>query len=273
MAKSAIIKQLVNEEISLGVALKRLLILATDLHLDDLANWVRCETRGYEDNPVPSYRKISSHTLRYSGFNGSFKISNANLDLCFLNKKTLEEILENDVKESIIDIEDKVKSKGTELMIDRSYLAGEVYKNSNNGWNGIQCTNISQIFHTEQFKSIYNKVNSMTLDILLEMDKKCGNLDELDLDIKSLDKKDLDDVTKTVQNIITYSPIIVSKDLNIKADNAVLGDGTINKATDNKKIKDSNTGNGTNLVEKKFSPTLAIDGESIKNIISGENKN
>ena len=271
MAKSKIIKQLVNEEISLGIALKRLLVLATDLELSDLINWVRCETRGYEHNPVPDYRKISSYTFIYSGINGSFQVKNANLSLSFLNKKTLDDILVNDVKESITDIEGKAKSSGQELMIDRSYLAGEVYKNSTDGWNGIQCTSISQVFHTEQFKSIYNKVYSMALDILLELDKKFGNLDNLDLDISSVDKKDLDEISKNVQVIINYSPITVTKDLNIKADNAVLGEGTINKATDNKKIKDSNTGTGTNVVEKKFSPTLAIDGESIKKVITGEN--
>lgn len=272
MAKSNIIKQLVNEEITLSVALKRLLILATDLELSDLINWVRCETRGYEHNPVPDYRKISSYTFIYSGINGNFQVKRANLSLSFLNKKTLDDILVNDVKESITDIEEKAKSSGQELMIDRSYLAGEVYKNSTDGWNGIQCTSISQVFHTEQFKSIYNKVYSMALDILLELDKKFGNLDNLDLDISSVDKKDLDEISKNVQVIINYSPITVTKDLNIKADNAVLGEGTINKATDNKKIKDSNTGTGTNVVEKKFSATLAIDGESIKKVITGENK-
>ena len=271
MAKSKIIKQLVNEEISLGIALKRLLVLATDLELSDLINWVRCETRGYEHNPVPDYRKIRSYTFIYSGINGGFQVKNANLSLSFLNKKTLDDILVNDVKESITDIEEKAKSSGQELMIDRSYLAGEVYKNSSDGWTGIQCTSISQIFHTEQFKSIYNKVYLMTLDVLLELDKKFSNIDDLDLDIDSVDKKDLDEISKNVQVIINYSPITVSKDLNVKADNAVLGEGTINKATDNKKIKDSNTGAGTNVVEKKFSPTLSLNGESIKKIISGEN--
>lgn len=271
MAKSKIIKQLVNEEISLGIALKRLLVLATDLELSDLVNWVKCETRGYERNLVPEYRKISSLTFRYSGINGSFKINQANLDIGFLSKQTLDSVLVNDVKESIVNIEEKAKASDHELMIDRSYLAGEVYKNSSNGWTGIQCTSIAQIFHTEQFKSIYNKVYSMTLDILLELDKKFSNIDDMDLDIDSVDKKDLDEISKSVQVIINYSPITVSKDLNIKADNAVLGEGTINKATDNKKIKDSNTGAGTNTVEKKFSPSLSLNGESIKKFISGEN--
>ena len=40
--------------------------------------------------------------------------------------KTLDDILVNDVKESITDIEEKAKSSGQELMIDRSYLPFKV---------------------------------------------------------------------------------------------------------------------------------------------------
>jgi hypothetical protein len=270
MAKSNIIKQLVNEEITLSVALKRLLILANDLNISELANWVRNETRGYKASEVPDYRKIKSYTFHYAGLNGSFKVGKASLSCSFFNKQTLEDILENPVTESISDIEEKSKVIGQELMIDRSYLAGEVYKNSSDGWNnGIQCTNIYQIFYPEQFKNICNKVSAMALDILLELDKKFGNLDELDLDSTKLNKKDIDEAKRNIQVIINYSPITVEKDLNIKSENAVLGDGQINKATDNKKIKDSNTGIGTNVVDKKFTPTLSIDGETIKKIIKG----
>lgn len=39
MAKSKIIKELANKEVSLEVAFNRLLIIASDLNNDDLVNW------------------------------------------------------------------------------------------------------------------------------------------------------------------------------------------------------------------------------------------
>ncbi|MBR1925895.1 MAG: hypothetical protein IJ837_03460 [Clostridia bacterium] len=269
MAKSKIIKQLVNEEISLSIALKRLLILATDLNINELVNWVNCEIKGYGENPLPKYRKIKSWTFRYNGVLGRSVIKGANLDIGFFKKKTLDEIIYIDVRESISSIEEKAKSDAHELMIDRSYLAGEVYKNSFDGFDGLQCISISQIFSVEQFKSICNSVLGIVLDVLLELDKKFGNLDELDLDATKLDKQEFEETKKNIQVIINYSPITVEKDLNIKSENTVLGEGQITKTTDNKKIKDSNTGIGTNVVDKKFTPTLSIDGEAIKKIIKG----
>ena len=60
MAKSNIIKQLANNEVSVSTALNRLLIIASDIENDELYSWVDQELNGYEvyDN-LPEYRKIT----------------------------------------------------------------------------------------------------------------------------------------------------------------------------------------------------------------------
>ena len=62
MAKSKILKELVNEEISLNIALKRLIVLAADINDNDLKEWAEKEINGYNaDDEVPEYRKLCSH--------------------------------------------------------------------------------------------------------------------------------------------------------------------------------------------------------------------
>ena len=69
MAKSKILKELVNEEISLNIALKRLIVLAADMNDNDLKEWAEKEINGYNtDDEVPEYRKICSHSFYYNGF-------------------------------------------------------------------------------------------------------------------------------------------------------------------------------------------------------------
>ena len=58
MAKSKILKELVNEEISLNIALKRLIVLAADINDNDLKEWAEKEINGYNaDDEVPNIEK------------------------------------------------------------------------------------------------------------------------------------------------------------------------------------------------------------------------
>ena len=59
MAKSKIIKQLVNNEITTKQALERMLILTKDIKDKNLEKWIRSEIQGYEKgDTIPKYRKI-----------------------------------------------------------------------------------------------------------------------------------------------------------------------------------------------------------------------
>ncbi len=74
MAKSKIIKELANKEISLEVAFNRLLIIASDIENEELINWATNELNGYpDDSQIPTYRKSGLGQIIYSGINGNFK--------------------------------------------------------------------------------------------------------------------------------------------------------------------------------------------------------
>ena len=77
MAKSKIIKSLANNEISMEVALNRLLVIASDLDNDNLSDWVAAELHGYSKGmELPEYRKKKSMHFTYSGINGGFQVTN-----------------------------------------------------------------------------------------------------------------------------------------------------------------------------------------------------
>ena len=60
MAKSQIIKDLINKKAELTQALERVLVIAMEINDADTVKWVKQEKNGYGENDVvPSYRRVS----------------------------------------------------------------------------------------------------------------------------------------------------------------------------------------------------------------------
>lgn len=246
MAKSKILKQLVNEEVSLEVALKRLMLLSTDLGYEELKQWAKKELNGYQkEDTLPDYRKLKSRSLVYSGINGSYQLTNNPLPLSYLNSETLDAIQDIFIYEPIKTIVEKASSKEAKLHIDRTQLAGEVYENTNDGYIGVQCTRISQIFQPAQFESIASNVSTKTLEIFMELDKVFGNLDSLDIDTS---EKSIIEKTKESINYIIYdNSVNITGNAKIKNSNLTTGNNVKNNQS-KIKTKNSNLGSGSNYV-------------------------
>ena len=253
MAKSNIIKELVNEEISLTVALKRLIVLANDIGYTELRQWAEKETNGYgPKDEVPEYRYITSTSITYNGVvGGRLSVTHASLDLSLLNSKTRNEIIRSRVNESISSIEKNAKLNEGELAIDRSYLAGEVFANSG-GYSGVQCTKITQNFTPSQFEKIAQAVSSKILDILLKLDKEFGNLDNLDIGSDKISKKKFNEIKQFILVVINEDKS-VNMNGKTKITNSQINAGNSNKSSNKKEkkiTKNSNIGKGSNSVEK-----------------------
>ena len=252
MAKSKIIKELVNEEISLSVALKRLIVLANDLNDLELKEWAEKEYKGYPTNDeLPEYRYLKSSNFTYTGINGCLQVNNQPLDTGFIRDEYLEHVKLYKVFEPISTIEEKSKIKEGAIYVDRSFLAGEVLKNSTDGYDGIHCTSVRQNFTSAQFKGIVETVNSKILDILLKLDKEFGSLDELDIGSEKNSKKKIDDVKHDIK------VIIFGDKTNIK-NSPIMTD--LLKANKNKtKITKSNIGEGSNNITTQTQISTEVD--------------
>lgn len=260
MAKSKIIKELVNEEITIEKALKRILLLANDIDNDDLKMWVEKELNGYESgDDIPEYRVVGSLNLIYSGINGGFQVTRSPLPMTYLNPETFDNIKKIKIFEPIGSIQDKANNTEGTLKMDRTYLAGEVYNNTYDGFDGIQCMSISQVFDKSQFANIIKKVNLKALNILMRLEKEFGNLDELDIETKDV---------KTMEVLSRDLNIVINEDNSVHYEKSKIKNSPI--ATDNAKVDakttktknvNSSTGKGNNYIEKHTDITTDIQTE------------
>ena len=195
MAKSKILKELANNQVSIEVALSRLLIIATDIGNAELFEWANNELNGYEKfGSLPEYRKINAPFIRYSGINGSFKVTNQPMPLTWFTQKTRDSLNPVGIFESIATIESILNEKEIQPRArDLTFLAGEIYDTM-----GVSCFKISQIIDVSHYREIVNKIRGKLLNIFIELDRVFGNLDDLDVDSSDEGK-----VSQINQKIIT----------------------------------------------------------------------
>lgn len=244
MAKSTIIKQLVNNEVSLTVVLNRIYVLADDIGNQEVKDWVSHELMGYSDeNQLPEYRVFSSCTLRYSGQNGTYVVNDYPLPLSYLSIQTINKISQHKINAPLFEIENNAKDVDGLLALDRTDLAGEVQKNSRVGLLSVDCLAIRQVIPSTMFARIVNAISRIALDLLLELESVYGKLDDLDIGsekINETDRKQLDE---------NLNCIISCKKININNSNIGSGSNTATKSTE----FDTNVNVSLNGNKKKFS--------------------
>lgn len=230
MAKSKIIKELVNNEISLEVALKRIYVLASDLDNEQIKLWSEKELYGYSNEDVlPEYRVFHSCKLTYTGINGGFKVTNQPLLLTWLENSTVEKLSIQNIYDPLSEVE-KFSKTDQGVCRDLSYLAGEVEHKTRSGWmDGVQCVRISQIIYPTEFARILSSVSSKALKILIELDKQFGCLDDLEIGSEKIGKKEKSVLFDTL-NLIVADNSTTKKKMVIKNSN-VGENNTIDKDT------------------------------------------
>lgn len=192
MPKSKIIKDLVNEKVSLKQTLRRLYVLANDVEDYELAKWANNEIKGYSvDSQLPDYRQQNSRHVVYSGINGSFQVTNITMPAGFIREELWEKISKLELRENIGFFEDIVSKNNADVGLDLTFLAGEVNKNTN---GEVTCTNIRQLIPMAVCQSIIETVKQTTIEALLELENKYGTLDELGIDVS-------DDVKSKTESI------------------------------------------------------------------------
>jgi hypothetical protein len=197
MAKSKILKELANDEISLDVAFSRLMIIASDINDEELRKWALKELNGYgKDDECPSYRFIKSNKILYTGFNRNCQVTNMPLPLSCIPdecQKRLGNIMEDRSIASLLSI---IKDKQT-MGHDVTFLAPAIYEYSG---GMIQCASIHVTFDYINFNGILSSIRTKLLDVFIELDKRLGNLD--DLDVVTEDTDLLSELKQITYNII-----------------------------------------------------------------------
>ena len=262
MAKSKIIKELTSGTCSLTIAMKRLYVILSDLNDEDLILWVKKELNGYSDeDELPSYRKVKCSPI------GSYQIIECG-HLITYNGQPLPMIDFDDELKKIVKNAKMTMSISAIVEALKQYKKGKAVGNPiamelwpyfENGTN-ITITGANRIIDETEVRKVLDNIESKVLDVLIYLEKKFGNLDELDIDGYS--EKDLADVAKSCKQIIYQNCTFQSlNNAKIKSKNIA----TDNSKIDNKKSKtvnkNSNTGKGNNYVEKHTDINADIKSE------------
>ncbi len=224
MAKSTIIKELANNNISLEVALGRLFVIATDIDNNELKEWAECELNGYGENKVPDYRLAKKTFFKYSGINGGFKVENAPIPLPEILNTEDPSVFYIPITEGIGTIEGIVNStENIEVGRDLTWAAGMVAKEC-----GIRCYSIKQTIPKNVFQGVLSAVKMRLMKIFLELDKTYGCLDELDVEASAVSSEE---ITKT--NNAIYKYIYVDNSISIGDKNQIEGASIVGRRDGN----------------------------------------
>lgn len=216
MAKSKIIKELANNDISLEVALNRLMIIASDIENEELSQWAENELNGYGDtSDLPAYRNVTNARFVYSGINGRFQMNRVPLPLA--------EMMGRESNELSVNIQDGIKAlnesltSNVECARDITFMAGVIYQNT-----GITCTEILQIVPKNAIENILSTIKSKLLKVLIRLDKEYGSLDDLDIDISAKTPEEIHTINVAINNYIFEDKSIKIGDKN-RIDNTDIG--------------------------------------------------
>jgi len=176
--RSQIIKDIVEENVSLEQSLNRFYLLALVINEIEFTNWAMKELNGYDDtDELPEYRRKVGLLINYSGINGSFKVNNQPLPPGLIKSNHLEMLKKTGISNGIRYISELAVANSPSER-DISFLAGEVFKNSD---GAIQCFSVKQIIPQSVFQSLCAIVKQKMLQLLITLEREHGNLDKYEM--------------------------------------------------------------------------------------------
>lgn len=217
MAKSTIIKELANNQISMEVALQRLMIIASDLGNEELLAWAETELQGYShSDALPEYRKVCSIHFVYSGINGGFKVTNCPFTFTSILEEKLSDIYNVPIMDSVSSLQNFIDNPEKQsYRRDFSMLNGYVLQRT-----GIQCTSIYQTVPLNFLQKIVSQIKTILMKIFLKLDKEYGCLDDLDVDTTAKTPDEVEAINKVVNNYI-----FIDNSINVGDKNKLKGSG------------------------------------------------
>lgn len=221
MERSKIIVELIKDEINVVQAMDILNLLLQDINDKKIKGWIDKEVNGYNENDeIPEYRIVNANVV------GDYIVGNAYNRL----QGTRQQL---PLKPEYIKDYNSVKvTSGLNELFQLSIAEKE---------NENHCLNIpihtviaqditlinGQILNAKQVLSIYgytnilNKLKSKLLKILVELERKYGNLDDYYIDFAN-DKKEKEAI-QYITNIINDNSVHIGNDNKIENSNVGVG--------------------------------------------------
>lgn len=197
MAKSLILKQLVNNEIDLEIVISKLMIIASDINNEKLYRWAENELNGYNSsNELPSHRKLRMGYITYSSINGRMHVINQPIPLTAFSPDERELIGETPVFQNVKVLQQLAQQKKEEdIGKDLTYLAESFFQRQ-----GIRCASIIMRYSYTDFIDILSSIRTKLISMFIKLDKEFGCLDNID--ISRIDSKKLGTINTDLHSVV-----------------------------------------------------------------------
>lgn len=173
---SDIINDLVDDQLSLSVALNKTKILATRINNSNLLNWVNNELKGYPNkNSLPAYRKTQGSIIG-DFMNGRQHVSNYPIPLPDLGEEMEKEMHSFCLYDSVATLEVFTKNESPSLVFRFPDGVRNSLENILRGSNGpyFQLLNIGVTVPIHFVNQALAAAKDRLLDFMLELEKEFG---------------------------------------------------------------------------------------------------
>lgn len=203
MARSTIIKAIIDDDVNLCQSLMRLQVLAHDLRNKELEKWAENEIVGYSSEAeVPEYRHTKSINFTYSGINNLVnQVKNVPLDPSCFGADVLEQIVDIRFSQGITALEELLEGSDPSVHLDRSIFANEVNKNTN---GGIQCFSIGQTIPKSFIRNALAEIKNRILKSFLLLEEEFGCLDGLVIDAGSRSPSKINRINNEINSSVLH---------------------------------------------------------------------
>lgn len=208
MARSQLLKDIVNGKESLENILLRLKVILSDLENEDIMNWVNGELEGYAENKdtLPSYRILKGSPIGTYFINHQTQYTNQPVPLKQLisDEELYDNIITLKLTNSIRAIQNILNSDSRDnfAKIIETGLCHAISTEE------LQIALMRIKFGSNQLDDVVSKVKSKLIEIVLELEKHFNNLDELDIEEQlGEENTNRDNIVYNIQNIIYDSSL------------------------------------------------------------------
>lgn len=215
MAKSKIIRDLANGDVDVAKALKRLKALLYELNDPIIDSWINNELTGYHVKAnLPNYRTTKGvliGTFLVGTPSRALKYENCPLPISKGNDSIRNDLLTVNIYDSVSTIQQIISSKDAV----GAPIPPEVYPILQNGTNISTIISATVKVDSSFLQNIIANVDSILLDMLCVLEKKFGNLDELDFEMPE-DKTEKEILLQCLTQFI-----FIDKSINIGNENRI----------------------------------------------------
>ena len=214
-------RNLISDECDVLMVLRKAKIIAKKLNLSDFNLWIERELNGYEDNEIPTYRKVSGLLRAISPYHGVVPVQIGNNEL---ERKICKQNMPNPISDIINFSNEKDSNHIT------AYLPGEMQNTLNKLCQTPYDVEFVVFIDKGEMKTIIEAVKNILLNWTLELELK-GIVGE-GLVFSSEEQKAAKELPPSINNFYGQTNIISAP-----VENAPLMSGDNNNITINKSIE------------------------------------